>query len=52
MMGSVVDLLEFSRVREGRQPRMKPTSAAELLEEVVSDFSLPAHTEHITLGGN
>ncbi len=52
MMGNVVDLLEFSRVREGRQPRMKPTSVAELLEEVVSDFSLPAHTECITLGGN
>ena len=50
MMGNVTDLLEFSRVREGRQPRMKPTSVAELLQEAVSDFSLPAHTERITLG--
>jgi signal transduction histidine kinase len=50
MMGSVADLLEFSRVREGREPRMKPTSVAELLQEAVSDFSLPAHTERLTLG--
>jgi|GEM_PF-3213009 len=52
MLGSVADLLEFSRVREGRQPRMKPTPVAELLQDVVSDFSLPAHTERITLGDN
>jgi len=52
MMGSVTDLLEFARVRESREPRMRPTSVAELLEEAVSDFSLPAHTERITLGDN
>jgi signal transduction histidine kinase len=52
MMGSVADLLEFSRVRERCQPRMKPTSVAELLQEAVSDFSLPAHTQRITLGEN
>ncbi len=52
MMGSVTDLLEFSRVREGCQPRMQATSVAELLEQTVSDFSLPAHTQRITLGGN
>ena len=50
MMGSVTDLLEFARVRESREPRMNPTSVAELLQEAVSDFSLPAHTERITLG--
>jgi signal transduction histidine kinase len=52
MIGNVTDLLEFSRVREGHQPRMKPVSVAELLQETVSDFSLPAHTERITLGDN
>ena len=52
MMGSVTDLLEFARVRESREPRMRPTCVAELLEEAVSDFSLPAHTERITLGDN
>jgi len=50
MMGSVTDLLEFARVREGRGPRMGPTCVAELLHEAVSDFSLPAHTQRITLG--
>lgn len=50
MMGSVTDLLESSRVREGRTLRMQPTCAAELLEEATSDFSLPAHVERITLG--
>jgi signal transduction histidine kinase len=52
MMGSVMDLLEFARVREGRKPRMKPTSAAELLQDAVSDFSLPVHAARITLGNN
>jgi len=52
MMGSVTDLLEFARVRESCEPRMKPMSVAELLEEAVSDFSLPAHTERITLDDN
>ena len=50
MLGSVADLLEFSRVREGRPPQMKPTSVPKLIEEAVSDFCLPAHTERITLG--
>ena len=52
IIGSVMDLLEFSRVREGRRPKMKPISASELLQEAVGDFSLPVHTEHITLGEN
>lgn len=52
MMGSVTDLLEFSRVREGRRPRIKSISVAAVLQEAVSDFSLPAHTERITLGDN
>ena len=49
MMGSVTDLLEFARVRERGDPRMEPTSASELLQDAASDFSLPAHAEHITL---
>jgi signal transduction histidine kinase len=52
MMGSVTDLLEFARVRKSREPRMQLTSVAELLREAVIDFSLPAHTERITLGDN
>lgn len=50
IMGSVMDLLEFARVRERADPRMKLISVTELLQEAVSDFSLPAHAEHITLG--
>jgi len=50
MMGGVTDLLDCPRAREGRPPRMEPARAAELLQEAVSDFSLPAHTERITLG--
>ena len=50
VMGSVMDLLEFARVRERGEPRMQPVSVSELLEEVVGDFSLPMHTEHISLG--
>jgi signal transduction histidine kinase len=52
MMGSVADLLEFARVRERREPRMQPICTSELLQETVSDFSLPAHAEHIALGDN
>lgn len=50
MMGSVTDLLEFARAREGNVPQMKPISVAELLHDAVSDFSLPAHTERIEVG--
>ncbi|OHB69926.1 MAG: hypothetical protein A2V70_02410 [Planctomycetes bacterium RBG_13_63_9] len=52
MMGSVTDLLEFARVRERHKPRMTLISVPELLQEAVTDFSLPAHAEHITLGHN
>ena len=52
MMGSVTDLLEFARVREQGDPRMKLISVTELLQEAVSDFSLPAHAEQVTLGDN
>ena len=52
MMGSVTDLLELARVRERSDPQMEPIFASDLLQEAVSDFSLPAHTERIALGDN
>jgi signal transduction histidine kinase len=52
IMGSVVDLLEFARVRERGARRMKPVSVTDLLQEVVGDFSLPAHAEQVTVGHN
>ena len=50
MLGSVADLLEFARVREKSDRRMQPVSVTELLQEAVSDFSLPMHVERIVLG--
>lgn len=50
IMGSVIDLLEFARVREGGIPRITQISATEMLEEAASDFSLPVLAQHITLG--
>jgi len=52
IMGSVMDLLEFARVRERNAPRMKLVSVTDSLQEAVTDFSLPAHAEHVTLGGH
>jgi signal transduction histidine kinase len=50
MMGSVTDLLEFARAREGLAPRVEPVSPAQLLREAVGDFSLPAQATHVALG--
>jgi signal transduction histidine kinase len=50
MMGNVMDLLDFARIREMHQPRMTTTSVTELLREAVGDFSLPALVEHVALG--
>ncbi len=50
ILGSVMDLLEFARVRERADPRMEWVSVTDLLQEAASDFSLPAHAEHVTLG--
>lgn len=50
MMGGVTDLLEFARIRENRNPRMKPVAVTEVLSEAVGDFSLPMHVEQIELG--
>jgi len=50
MMGTVTDLLELARVREGGVPQMESISLSGLLEEAVSDFSLPAHAKQIALG--
>jgi signal transduction histidine kinase len=50
MMGSVTDLLELARAREGGLPKMQPVSAAGLLEEAAGDFSLPARAENVSLG--
>lgn len=50
IMGSVMDLLEFARVREKRSPRKELISVSELFQEAVSDFSLPVHSERIALG--
>ena len=47
-----MDLLEFARVRGRRGPRMEQISVPELLQEAVSDFSLPMHAGHILLGDN
>ena len=52
MMGSVADLLEFARVRERSDRQRQAISVTELLQEAVSDFSLPMHVEQITLGAN
>ncbi len=50
VMGSVMDFLEFARLRERLGPRMKSISVGELLQEAVNDFSLPVHSKHITRG--
>jgi signal transduction histidine kinase len=52
MMGSVTDLLDFARVREGSGPKMESVSATDLLQDAVSDFSLPAHSERVAIGDN
>jgi len=50
MMGSLTDLLEFARARDGVVPQMQRISATEILHEAARDFSLPAHTGEIALG--
>ncbi|HIQ22787.1 MAG TPA: HAMP domain-containing histidine kinase [Planctomycetes bacterium] len=50
MMGSVTDLLEMARVREGGRPNRRTVSATQLLEEAVEDFSLPAVGGRLTVG--
>ncbi len=52
IMGSVMDLLEFARVRQRLGPRIKQISVPELLLEAVIDVSLPMHVGQILLGDN
>lgn len=50
VIGSVSDLLQLARVRETGPPRMESVSVAGLLEEALSDFSLPAEAKQVSLG--
>jgi signal transduction histidine kinase len=50
MMGSVLDLLQFARMRERGDPPKEAVSVTKLLGDAAGDFSLPAHAQQVTLG--